>query len=86
MDEGKSKVATVAKFREILIKIMDDESSTVLCPYSTPSSIISTTAIKRMTNTFTDLEHYMPSLKPPVKDSDILYGQIYIGMNTPFND
>ena len=52
MDECESKVATVAKFREIITKIMDDKSSAVLYPYSTSSSAIPITAITRLPNYF----------------------------------
>ena len=83
--EGKSKVAMVVKFREIITKMMDDESSAVLYPYSTSSRTIIITAIKRMSNKFTDLKRYIPNLKYPVKDINVLYGQIYIGTNTAFN-
>ena len=40
----------------------------------------------RLLNTYMELKIYFPSLKPPVKNGDIVYSQIYIGNTTPFND
>ena len=86
MDEGERKVATVANFKEIFKKIVDDKSTPVLYPYSTSLSATSISVIVRIPNTYMDLKWYILSLKPLVKNSNIVYGQIYSGTNMSFND
>ena len=86
MDEPDAKAATVAKFKELISKIMEEENTTVIYPYSTSSSAVPITTMARMPNTFIELKRYLPSIKPPLKDSDLVYGQVYIGTNTEYAD
>lgn len=83
LDKGESKVA---KFKEIFKKIIDDKLLVVLYPYSTSPSVTHISVIARIPNTYTDLKRYLPGLKPPLKNNDIVYGQKYLGTNTAFND
>ena len=86
MGADENKVAVVAKFNELFGKIADDKSSAILYPYSSNSSDKPISVIVRLPNTYTELKRYVPSFNPPVKDGDVVYGQIYIGTNTPFDD
>ena len=86
MVENEAKSASVVKFKEMIGKIMEEENTMVLYPYSSSSSAVPITAMARMPNTFTELKRYVPSIKPPLKDSDLVYGQIYIGTNSDYAD
>ena len=86
MDEGGSKVAMVDKFRELFGKILDNESSTVLYLYFTSYSATPIAILSRAPIKYTELKRFIPSLKPPVKNGDIVYGQIYVSTNTMFKD
>ena len=86
MDEADSKVAMISKFKEIFIKIADEELSAVLYPYLTSSSDVPCSALSRIPKTYTELKRYVPSLNPPVKNGNIAYCQIYLGINTTFVD
>ena len=65
---------------------MEEENTTVLYPYSSSSSAAPVTVLARTPNTFTELKRYLPSIKPPLKDSDLVYGQVYIGTNSVYTD
>ena len=84
--EPEAKLASVLKFKAMIGKIMEEENTMVLYPYSSSSSAVPITAMARMPNTFTELKRYVPSIKAPLKDSDLVYGQIYIGTNSDYAD
>ena len=86
MAENKAKSAIVVKFKKMIGKITEEENTMVLYPYSSSSSAVPITAMARMPNTFIELKRYVPSIKPPLKDSDLVYGQIYIGTNSMYTD
>jgi len=86
MMENEAKSAIVVKFKEMIGKIMEEENTMVLYPYSSSSSAVPITAMARMPNTFIELKRYVPSIKPPLKDSDLVYGQIFIGTNSTYQD
>ena len=68
MVENEAKSASVVKFKEMIGKIMEEENTMVLYPYSSSSSAVPITAMARMPNTFIELKRYVPSIKPPLKD------------------
>ena len=86
MGADESKMATVAKFKELFGKIANEGSSTILYQYSTTSSAKPILTIARIPNTYTELKRYIPSSNLPVKDGDVVNGHIYFGTNTPFDD
>ena len=86
MEEPESTKALVAKFRALFKKVQEEESSAILYPYSTTSSAVPITDVARLPNTYTELRRYIPTIKPPLKNSDLVYGQVYIGTNSAFDD
>ena len=86
MEESEAKTATVTKFKELIGKIMEEENTTVLYPYSSSSSAAPVTVLARTPNTFTELKMYLPIIKTPLKGSDLVYGQVYIGTNSVYTD
>ena len=86
LDDASAKLAISLKFKSIFKKLMEEESSAVLYPYSSSSSLLPITLAAKLPNTYTDLKRHVPSLNPPAKNSDLAYCQIYIGTNTCFDD
>ena len=76
----------IKKFKELFTKIKDDKSSAVLYPYSTSSSATPMMAKARSLSTYIELKRYVSSVNLPVKNGNIMYGQMYIGSNISFND
>ena len=85
-EEPEAKAAMVVKFKEVIGRMMDEEKTTVLYPYSTISSAVPIAARTQLTNTFTELKRHLQSLKPPLKNSDVVYKHIYIGRDTEYAD
>ena len=56
MDEAESKLAITVNFKEIFGKIIDEESSVIMYPYSTSSSAVPVTSMAQMSSTYTDLK------------------------------
>ena len=65
---------------------MEEESGAVVYPYLTTSSASSIVAKARIPNTYTDLRQYLPDIRQSLKDSDLVYGHIYIGTGTGYTD
>lgn len=84
MDEAENKVAIKVKFKEIFGKIINNESSAVLSPYSSLSSAVPVTTMVRMLNMYMYPKRYVPSLSPPIKNGEITYCHLYIGTNATF--
>lgn len=85
MEEAEAKGANV-KSREMIDKIMKEESSVVIHPYSTTSRASPIVAKVRIPNTYTDMRRYIPGIQRPLKDSDLVYGQIYIGTGAEYTN
>ena len=73
MEESEAKADIVVKYKGMIGKIIEEESTYFLYSYSTSSSATPITALARTPNIFTELKQYLPSLKPPLKDSDVVY-------------
>lgn len=85
-DESDNEHAIVAKYNELFCKIINEESTVVLYPYSTSSSAVPVVVMARMSNIYTDLKRYVLSLNPSIENSDIACYQLYVGTNTTFDD
>ena len=86
MDDPESTLAMVEKFKQLFTKINEEESSAIIYPYSASSNTVPISDIQRLPNTYTETKRYVPGFKPSLKNSDLVYGQLYIGTNTLFND
>ena len=86
LEEPACMQAMVEKFKQLFIKIKEEESSAILYPYSSSSSAVPISDIKRLPNTYIEMKRYIPGFKPPLPNSDLVYGQIYVGTNTGFDD
>jgi len=80
------KFAIVQKFKDIFGKITEDESSEVLYLYLMLFSAAPITSFKQLPNNFTELNRYVPSMKPPLKNIGIVYGQLYFRANSKYTD
>ena len=63
---------------------MEEENTAVLYLYSKSSSAIQ--LLLCTPNKFTGLKQYLPSFKPPLKNGDVVYRQVYIGTNSEYKD
>ena len=86
MVEPESTTSMVAKIKQLIIKITKKESSAILYPYSSTSSAVPISDNKCLPNIYTELKRYVPGLKSPMKNTDLAYGQLYIGTNITFDD
>ena len=86
MEKTEAKGTTVGKFREMIEKIIEEESSAVVYLYLTTSSASSIVAKARIPKTYTYLRRYLPGIRPPLKNSDLVYGQIYTSTGTYYTD
>ena len=82
MEEPESTISLVWKFKQIFTKTTEEESSAILYPYSTTSSAVPIMDKLWLPNTYSELRRYVPGLKPPMKDFNLAYRQLYIGTNT----
>ena len=86
MEEPETKALIVVKVKEMIGNIMNEENIAALYPYSTISSTSPIADQMNIPNTFTKIKYYLPSLKTPLKNSDVVYRQIYTGTNTEYVD
>ena len=86
MKEPESILAMVETFKKLFIKIKEEESSTILYPYSTSSSAAPISEVTHLPNTYTKMKRYIPGFKPPLKGFDLMYSQLFIGTSSAFDD
>ena len=67
LGEAESKIAIVEQFKELFVKMLNDESTMTLYPYLSSLSTVTVTLTISLPNTFTKLKRFLPSIKPPLK-------------------
>ena len=75
MKEADAKLAIIVQFKVLVVKTMEEKNVAFIYPYSTTSRVVPITSLSRLPNVFMEL-----------KNSDVVYGQIYIGTTTEYTD
>ena len=85
-DKETSNQEIATNISNLLTCIHGEESSLVLYPFSSTSSAPAIIGVKNLPLTIADYRKYIPRLSAPSHGTTAVYGSIYIGTNTHFDD